>query len=623
MRNRQFLFFFLFFIFLYGDASSQCNNGITNFPYFENFESGQNNWTSGGTNNDWTFGTPSKNVITAAASGLNCWIVGGLVNNSYISNANSWLQSPCFNFSALTNPQISCSIFWETEKKYDGANFQYSIDGGTSWQTVGSINSNVNCVGSNWYNYSGVNNLSSDGWSGNIQPNIGSCLGGDGSNGWVTAKHTLGNLAGATSVIFRFKFVSGNTCNNFNGFAVDDFVVSDATPNTVGFNYHCSGNNNVLFSNTSAICATNFLWNFGDAASVNNTSTTENPTHQFSAPGLYTVSLTATFPGNIVVNTTKQITILQVTTTVTSSIVCNGMNTGAISTSVIGGNNNYSYLWNTLPPQITASVANLPAGNYTVTVSSNNACTTLASITLTQPPLLVATIETKPALCGNNNGTAFANVTGGTAPYNFLWSNNAATALQNNLVPGVYSLTIKDLQNCTINLQGIKIADSSKSIAINLGKDTSFCPGEKLVLNPGNFSSYLWQNNSVAQTFTVTKTGTYYVQVKDADGCTARDTIEVVVDCSDLYFPTSFTPNKDQKNDTFGPLGNLAAVSNFNMVVYGRWGQVIFSTNNPFIKWNGMMSGKDADLGVYVWVASYAISNKPIVTKKGTIILLR
>jgi gliding motility-associated-like protein len=226
-------------------------------------------------------------------------------------------------------------------------------------------------------------------------------------------------------------------------------------------------------------------------------------------------------------------------------------------------------------------------------------------------------------LCGNNNGTAFANVTGGTAPYNFLWSNNAVTALQNNLVPGVYSLTIKDLQNCTINLQGIKISDSSKSIAINLGKDTTFCPGEKLVLNPGNFSSYLWQNNSVAQTFTVTKTGTYYVQVKDADGCTARDTIEVVVDCSDLYFPTSFTPNKDQKNDTFGPVGNLAAVTKFSMVVYGRWGQVIFTTNNPFVKWNGMMSGKDADLGVYVWVASYAISNKPIVTKKGTIILLR
>jgi gliding motility-associated-like protein len=144
-----------------------------------------------------------------------------------------------------------------------------------------------------------------------------------------------------------------------------------------------------------------------------------------------------------------------------------------------------------------------------------------------------------------------------------------------------------------------------------------------LVLNPGNFSSYLWQNFSVAPIFTVTKTGTYFVQVKDADGCVARDSINVVVDCTDLYFPTSFTPNKDQKNDTFGPIGNLAAVTNFNMVVYGRWGQVIFTTNDPFIKWNGMMNGKDADLGVYVWVATYAISNKPIEIKKGTIILLR
>ena len=258
MRNRQLLFSFILFLFIYCDLSAQCNTMIATFPYLENFEGGQNNWTSGGTNNDWTFGAPSKTVITAAASGLNCWIVGGLVNNSYISNANSWLQSPCFNFSALTNPQISCSVFWETEKKYDGANFQYSTDGGNTWLTVGSVNSNTNCIGSNWYNYSGVNNLGTDGWSGNIQPNVGSCLGGGGSNGWVTAKHTLSNLAGASSVIFRFKFVSGNTCNNFNGFAVDDFIVSDAIPNTVGFNYNCSGNNNVLFTNTSVICATNF-----------------------------------------------------------------------------------------------------------------------------------------------------------------------------------------------------------------------------------------------------------------------------------------------------------------------------------------------------------------------------
>ena len=306
MRWHCIILLFLFAVLSSEKCVAQCNSTINSFPYFENFETGQGNWTTGGTNSDWAYGTPAKNIITAAASGTKCWITGGLTGNNYSNAANAWLMSPCYNFSTLTNPQIAFSVFWETERRFDGASFQYSTDGGTNWQTLGSTNSNSSCLGVNWFNFSPINTLGIAGWSGTILPTSGSCQGTGGSDGWVTAKHILQGLGGQSSVRFRFIFGAGTTCNNFNGFAVDDIAISEAPPNSSNFIYTCNAANTVAFTSTSSVCASNFIWNFGDIASPSNISNAENPTHVFSAPGSYNVSLTVTFPGNIVVTKHKQ-----------------------------------------------------------------------------------------------------------------------------------------------------------------------------------------------------------------------------------------------------------------------------------------------------------------------------
>jgi len=205
---------------------AQCNNAINIFPYGEDFENSDGGWIAGGTYSDWAWGTPAKPVINSAASGKKCWMVGGLVSSSYADAEHSYLQSPCFNFSNVQYPYISFSVFWEMERKYDGAALQYSIDAGNNWQTVGSVNDATDCNNDNWYNNSIIylsNNFpnAGEGWSGNIQPSSGSCYGGGGSGKWVTAKHIMPYLAGQQQVIFRFIFASGNICNNYDGFAID------------------------------------------------------------------------------------------------------------------------------------------------------------------------------------------------------------------------------------------------------------------------------------------------------------------------------------------------------------------------------------------------------------------
>ena len=191
-------------------AAAQCVGGISTFPYNESFELSDGNWVTGGTASDWAWGVPTKPVINFAGQGMRCWVTGGLTNAFYNNGESSFLKSPCFDFSTLVNPQISFKIFWETEKTFDGADLQYSVDGGTTWLDLGTANSNNVCGNTNWYNSGSVRFIGNKpGWAGNIQTS--GCTPGNGSGGWLTATHEMSALAGKPNVVFRFEFGAGTT----------------------------------------------------------------------------------------------------------------------------------------------------------------------------------------------------------------------------------------------------------------------------------------------------------------------------------------------------------------------------------------------------------------------------
>ena len=625
-KNYFFLLFFLLLsTLLQQNTYAQCTTPINTFPYNEGFENSDGNWISGGTSSDWTWGQPAKTVINAAGGGSKCWVIGGLSGSSYNGGEKSWLQSPCFDISSLSNPQVSFKVFWEMERRYDGAAFEYSINNGTSWNLVGSINSNSNCSGQNWFNYDPINFLGSAGWSGNIQATSGSCQGTGGSGGWLTAKHSLSNMAVATAVIFRFTFAAGITCNAFDGFAIDDIQIGEATPNSADFTYTCGSNNSVAFSSNIIGCKTTVAWNFGDIASgVNNNSSLENPLHAFSSPGNYTVTLTTNFISGPSLITAKNITVIALTSAITNAIKCNGDQTGGISV-IVNPAGIYNYNWDTNPAQVTPSVNNLPAGTYTISVTANNTCSASLPVILTQPEKLNLVTNVSDAKCGGTNGSITTSVSGGTIPYIYTWSNNASTSSISNLSPAVYSLLLKDANGCMINVNNLQVNAVVVRVNVFLGKDTSICRGESLILNPGNFVSYTWQDNSTAPTFLATATGDYSVSVTDVFGCVGSGSIKVTVDCSEIYFPSGFTPNGDGYNDGFGPLPyeSLSALRNYKLTVYGRWGEVIFTSTDPFTKWDGTFKGKALPTQVFTWMAAYSQNNLLPEFQKGTISIIR
>jgi len=601
-------------------AYAQCTTTINTFPYSENFETNAGNWfvAANSINSDWVWGKPTKPVIAKAASGINCWVVGGLTASSYNNGEKSFLQSPCFNFTNLKHPYITIKTFWETEKKYDGANFQYSIDGGITWDLVGSYTDYINCPSSNWFNTQNINTLGGSGWSGNIQT-TSPCAGGTGNGigDWVTSKNAMDNLAGKPNVQFRFAFAAGTQCNDYDGFAIDDIFISEAPSNTADFSYTCGNNNNVSFSITTGLCPSNVLWNFGDTASPNNTSTAFNPSHIFSTAGSFLVTATVSFSGNpAIIIPPKTITILQVNAIITDTISCYGKATAAITANATGGNGNYTYSWNTSPIQTTQTIKNLVANNYTITASEVGACNGTKTIIITQPAEIKANFKIIKSKCGNANGAILATIFGGIPSYKNLWSNGQTTQNLEKIIAATYNLQVTDAKGCVQIFNNILVSDTTIKPILFLGPDTTFCPGNKLVLQPQGFNSFTWQNNVNTLTFTITQTGKYWLNANDSNGCRATDTINVLVDCSDVFFPTAFTPNG--KNPSFGACGNVGALKNYSFLVYDRWGNIVFKTNNPSQKWNGA----NYSTGCFVWFASYFL-NGTSQAKKGVVTLLK
>ena len=622
-------------------TAAQCGTPIAVFPYTEGFEVTNGGWSSGGTSSDWAWGTPAKTVINGAATGTKCWVVGGLNGSSYNDAEASWLQSPCFDFSSLQYPYISFSVFWEMERRFDGASFQYSTNLGASWTNVGTVNDPVNCLNGNWFNYSPVtylNTLSSvrDGWSGNIQSNSGSCVGGAGSGRWVAAQHTMPNLAGEPNVIFRFIFGAGTQCNAYDGFAVDDIMIAEAPPNNASFSFSCINNTTVNFTNTSALCPA-VVWDFGDPASgaANNTSTLPNPVHVYSAPGTYTIRLDATGPANAPSSTTQTVHILGLGTSVTSGNNCAGDNNGSATVNVIPvAAGPFFYNWNTTPAQNTATATGLAGGTYTVQVSAVNACASAATVVVSAPAPLQHTVDILQPGCQAATGTATITETGGTAPYSYSWfpsGGNAASA--SGLTPGNYVVTVTDSRSCTETIN-INIATALPPNLAITSRQNASCFGLKdgsataAASGGGTLYSYSWNTVPVQNTATATNlgAGNYTVTVTDNNGCTASAQVQITEPppggCGDVYFPNAFTPNGDAHNPDFGAFGNVAAISSYLLLVYNRYGELVFYTRNPLAKWNGLYKGKQLS-GTYVWSATFTYKGTIKKAEQGSVMIIR
>ena len=191
---------------------------FSGFPYSESFEGGNGGWIAGGINSSWALGSPSNTIIDTASDGSQAWVTN--LTGDYNDDEVSYVESPCFDFTTLNTPLIEFDIWWNSESSDDGAVLQSSIDGGATWQKVGSLGDLTN-----WYTDNSIIGLaplenSQEGWTGSNSSS-------NGSGSWITARHSLDGLGGNSGVILRVAFGS-NGSGVDEGFAFDSVRITES-----------------------------------------------------------------------------------------------------------------------------------------------------------------------------------------------------------------------------------------------------------------------------------------------------------------------------------------------------------------------------------------------------------
>jgi gliding motility-associated-like protein len=115
----------------------------------------------------------------------------------------------------------------------------------------------------------------------------------------------------------------------------------------------------------------------------------------------------------------------------------------------------------------------------------------------------------------------------------------------------------------------------------------------------------------------------YRVTASTTAGCKGEGYVRIrVYKGPDVYVPTGFTPNGDGKNDKFIPFPvGMKSITYFK--VFNRWGQQIFSTTSLNTGWDGTLGGVEQPTGTYAWMIQGLTKDNKIITKKGTITLIR
>ena len=341
------------------------------------------------------------------------------------------------------------------------------------------------------------------------------------SNGLVNDSIT--NLCpGTYSVICT----DANGCNSY-----DTIVITQPPlPLSVTVNVTkpvCNGqlNGSVTSSVVGGTAPYTYLWSNGDTlASLSN-----------MGAGAYSLTVTDTLGCVATIGfVINEPPLLKIDSIVQISPACFGLSNGSITLFVSGGTGSYTFQWF---PNVsnTNSANNLPAGNYTVTIRDSLNCFKQRQIILTQPGALQLSPIKKNVSCfQGSDGRIKIGISGGTAPFTFLWSPNVSnTDSAVNLPAGGYSVTVTDANGCSLGISVLLTQPTDLITSLSILKKTR-CYGDSNALCRVFASgasppySYLWSNGSNNDSLINVPAGFYWVKVIDSKGCYDSLTVNFV-----------------------------------------------------------------------------------------------
>lgn len=301
-----------------------------------------------------------------------------------------------------------------------------------------------------------------------------------------------------------------------------------------------------------------------------------------------------------------------------------------------------SYIWSPVTGLSNATIANPIAAvssttTYVATGTADNSCTAQDSVTITVNPIPAFAVNPQDTTVCLGDSIKFTAIGGDV----FKWLPDENISDPSLPDPIIYP-TLNATYNVIVTNSACKVSDTlSANIVVNeipkvtLTKSNDVdCLTPQAVLRaeggiqytwePATFISNIYINNPVVSPPADTW---YAVNVKDQNGCKSKDSILVkssfVVGASPFQVPGAFTPNNDGLNDCFS-LKNWGPVDYFDILIYDRWGYLVFHSNNINTCWDGTVKGTPQGAGTFVYQVKVSSKcTEGVVMKKGTLVLIR
>ncbi|MFY7965828.1 MAG: PKD domain-containing protein [Chitinophagaceae bacterium] len=273
-------------------------------------------------------------------------------------------------------------------------------------------------------------------------------------------------------------------------------------------------------------------------------------------------------------------------------------------------------------------------------------CQDQDSVTLFAFPYPKVTAGANTSICrgqsvqisGVENGNTFYWSPGSTLSDSTILNPIATPAFTTN-----YILTVQNLTGCLKPVRDTTVVDVIQPFSVFAGRDTSVVIGQPLQLQAlvSNISDkkFTWTSNTntglqflsnpnldnpIAIFSNSIDSVVYVVKAYTKEDCFATDDIRIKVFKSlpDIFVPDAFTPNNDGKNDIIKPTPvGITRLDYFN--IYNRWGQMLFTTNEIGKGWDGSYEGKTQSSGTFIYTVQGQDYLGKVITKKGTVVLIR
>jgi gliding motility-associated-like protein len=323
------------------------------------------------------------------------------------------------------------------------------------------------------------------------------------------------------------------------------------------------------------------------------------------------------------------------TSATTANVSCFGFSDGQITLATLGGVSPYEYQWSN--GQTASLIDSLTAGLYSVLVTDANGCENSLSVQITQPNQILNNFSSSTQLgCIPAHIDFTYPVNDPTLSFSWDFGNGQSSNVQNPsytyLSAGCFdvSLTITAANGCVVNSildSMICIVQGPEAAFYSTNSTIDYYTGELALFDnsEGSILSYLWTLGDSSPNQTTQNIIHYYtpyteenynvsLTVTDTNGCSdVASIVFSLIEEFEIYVPNTFTLNGDLLNDGFLPIfSNVDVLKDYELVIYNRWGNLVWQTTNPTEPWFGRYKDAyDVQVGTYTWKIKYT-DNKSV-----------